>query len=134
MAIEITGVGRDRVLQARVRRELAAALEPLGVAPVKAEATFVDDNGPKGGPAMRCALTVSLPYRPPVRVEHSATTARLAFDGAHATLGRQLERYRERQRESRRRPKKYFVARRLLVGESPAAAAPARRRASPGPR
>jgi hypothetical protein len=67
-----------------------------------------------------------------VRIEHSATTARLAFDGAHATLVRQLERYRERQRESRRRPKKYFVARRLLVGEAPAAA-PARRRGSRGP-
>lgn len=78
------------------------------------EARFVDDNGPKGG-GIRCALTLRLPYRPALRVEQTAMTARLAFDGAIATLERQLERHGERQRERRRRPKKYYVAKRLLA-------------------
>jgi ribosome-associated translation inhibitor RaiA len=50
-------------------------------------------------------------------VEHTATTSRLAFDGAFAALEPRLERYRERQRESRRHPKKYYAAKRLLTGE-----------------
>jgi hypothetical protein len=49
-------------------------------------------------------------------VEHTAQTGRLAFDGAFAVLERQLERYRERDRDERRHPKKYFVAKRLLTG------------------
>jgi hypothetical protein len=45
-----------------------------------------------------------------------AESRRLAFDGAFAALERQLERYRERARDSQRHPKKYFVAKRLLAG------------------
>jgi ribosome-associated translation inhibitor RaiA len=65
---------------------------------------------------MRCAVAVRVPYRPLIRVEHVSVTARLAFDGTFAALERQLERYRERNRDIRRRPKKYFVAKRLLAG------------------
>jgi ribosome-associated translation inhibitor RaiA len=117
MTIEIRGIERDAALRARVSRLLGATLEPLRVKPVAARATFFDDNGPKGGPAIRCALTVRVPYRPTVRVEHTAETPRLAFDGAIPTLERQLERYRERDRDRRRHPKKYFVAKRLTEGE-----------------
>ena len=116
MTIEIRGIGIDRALAARVSRLVGAALDLLKVKPVAAQATFFDDNGPKGGPAIRCALTVRLPYRPSIRVEDLAETPRLAFDGALKTLERQLERYRERDRDSRRHPKKYFVARRLTEG------------------
>jgi len=115
--IGIRGVRADRALRARIRGRLDRTLRRLGVAPVEAEVAFLDDNGPKGGPAQRCALTVHLPYRPSVRVEHTATTSRLAFDGAFAAVEPQLERYRERQRESRRYPKKYYAAKRLLAGE-----------------
>jgi hypothetical protein len=112
--IEMTGVDPGRVVAAQARRRLAAALGRLTVTPVRAQIGFFDDDGPKGGPAVRCALTVRLPYRPPVRVEESAARPRLAFDGAFAALERQLERYREQQRESRRRPKKYYAAKRLM--------------------
>jgi hypothetical protein len=64
---------------------------------------------------------VHLPYRPALRVEHTAETARLAFDGGFGALERRLERYREREREGGRHPKKYFVAKRLTEG-LPAAA------------
>ena len=117
MTIEIRGIDRDVVLRGRVTSRLDDALELLKVKPVVARAAFFDDNGPKGGVAIRCALTVRVPYRPAVRVEHTATTARLAFDGAARTLERQLERYRERDRDSRRHPKKYFVAKRLTEAE-----------------
>jgi hypothetical protein len=43
-------------------------------------------------------------------------THRRAFDEAFTVLERQLERDVERERQSRRRPKKYYVAKRLLSG------------------
>jgi ribosome-associated translation inhibitor RaiA len=116
MVIDIQGVEKDRPLRARVAKVVGAALELIKLAPVRAKATFFDDNGPKGGRGMRCAIDVRLPYRPPIRVEQVAETSRLAFDGAFAALERQLERYRERDRDIKRRPKKYFVAKRLLAG------------------
>ena len=116
MTIEIRGIKRDAVLGARVSRRVRAAIEPLRVQPVAAQVTFFDDDGPKGGPAIRCALTVRVPYRPTIRVEEMAETPRLAFDGAFKALERQIERYRERDRDSRRHPKKYFVAKRLTEG------------------
>ncbi|MBI2528347.1 MAG: HPF/RaiA family ribosome-associated protein [Candidatus Rokubacteria bacterium] len=116
MSIEISGIDRNVALRRRVERQIGAALGPLRVAPVKALVSFFDDNGPKGGLALRCAVTVRVPYRPAIRVENTAATARVAFDGALGVLERQLERYRERDRDVRRRPKKYFAAKRLLGG------------------
>jgi ribosome-associated translation inhibitor RaiA len=116
MVIDIHGVERDTVLRARVAKLVGAALEPIKMAPIRAKVTFFDDNGPKGGLGMRCAVDVRLPYRPAIRVEQVAETSRLAFDGAFGALERQLERYRQRDRDIKRRPKKYFVAKRLLAG------------------
>jgi len=125
--IKITGLERDP-LRGRATRLMTEALAKLTVGPVKGQAAFFDDNGPKGGRAMRCALTVRLPFRPSIRVERSAVTPRLAFDAAFAVLERQLERYRERDRDNKRHPKKYFAARRALAGET----APPRKRARRG--
>lgn len=121
MVIEIHGIGRNRLLQAHVRRQMSAALARLHVTPVSAQVLFLDENGPKGGIDIRCALTVRLPRHPSVRVEHMAQTPRRAFDEAFTVLERQLGRDIERARESRRRPKKYYVAKRLLSegGERP---------------
>ena len=98
--IQISGL-RNPGLRSRISGVLSAALEPVQVKPLAAKVTFFDDNGPKGGRAVRCALTVRVPYRPTVRVEHTAETPRLAFDA------------------------KYYVAKRLLQGEG-APRAPAR--------
>jgi len=116
MVIDIQGVERDKALRARAVKLVGGALEPITLTPVKAKITFFDDNGPKGGLGMRCAVDVRLPFRPAIRVEQVAETSRLAFDGALAALERRLERYRERDRDAKRRPKKYFVAKRLLTG------------------
>jgi len=125
--IKITGLERDP-LRGRATRLMTEALAKLAVAPVKGQVAFFDDNGPKGGRAMRCALTVRLPFRPSIRVEQSAVTPRLAFDAAFAVLERQLERYRERDRDSKRHPKKYFAAGRAVAGEP----SPPRKRARRG--
>lgn len=133
MIIATRGIGRDGALSARVRGRLAAALSALSAKPVRAQAAFFDDNGPKGGQALRCALTVWVPFRPAIRVEHTAQTARLAFDGAFPVLERQLARYRELDRDLRRRPKKYFVAKRVLgEGIEPQSRSRRRRRAREG--
>ena len=113
--IRINGIKRDLVLRGRATKLMLAALARLSVKPVRGQAAFFDDNGPKGGRAKRCALTVRLPYRPSIRVERSAVTSRLALDAAFPVLERQLERYRERARDLKRHPKKYFAARRALA-------------------
>lgn len=125
--IQISGIERDP-LRSRATRLMTETLAKLTVAPVKGQVAFFDDNGPKGGRAMRCALTVRLPFRPSIRVERTAETPRLAFDAAFAVLERQLERYRERDRDSKRHPKKYFAARRALAAET----SPPRKRARRG--
>ena len=117
MTIHIRGIPNDLALRSRVAREMNAAL--LRVKPVAAQVAFFDENGPKGGIAIRCALTVRLPRWPILRLEQVGETARLAFDGGLAMLKRQIERHRERARDQRRRPKKYYAAKRLLGGEPP---------------
>ena len=116
--VRISGIERDAALRARVDKLMTGAVERITVRPVRSQAVFFDDNGPKGGRAMRCALTVRLPYRPSIRVERSAVTPRLAFDAAITVLERQLERYYERERDNKRHPKKYFAADRAVAGET----------------
>jgi ribosome-associated translation inhibitor RaiA len=115
MGVEIRGVPIDRGLRTRVGRRVSAALGRVGVHPAEGQVTFSDENGPKGGLAVRCALTVRLPYRPSLRVEWTAETPRLAFDGAFPALERRIARYRVRTRDLSRRPKKYFAAKRVLA-------------------
>lgn len=117
MAIEIRGAGGDTALETHVEKRMTPVLERGPARPMGALVAFVDENGPKGGVDIRCSLTVQLPGRRSVHVEHMGETARLAFDAAFAVLERQLERDADRSRESRRRPKKYFVAKRLLAAK-----------------
>ncbi|SRR6266542_3415204 len=126
MTIEIQGLTRDRLLRARAAKLVGAALETLRVQPISATVRFFDDDGPKGGPAKRCAIDVRVPYRPEIRVERVAETPRVALDLAMATLERSLERYRERDRDNKRHPKKYFVAKRLSNGDIEAPGKPKR--------
>src|SRR5437867_9451685 len=100
MTIDVRGIPSGGALHAHAIKRLTGIVKRLATAPVEAQAKFFDDNGPRGGRAMRCALTVRLPYRSHVRVEHTAETPRLAFDGTVAALERELEAYRERFRQS----------------------------------
>jgi ribosome-associated translation inhibitor RaiA len=116
--IERAGEVASPALRGYVTSQLASLIERLRLRPTHVRATFVDENGPKGGRAMRCALDVRLPRRSTVHVEATATTPRLAFDGAHGKLARQLTRLRDLRRELRRRPKKYYVAKRALASQT----------------
>jgi ribosome-associated translation inhibitor RaiA len=97
-----------------VTTRMRQVLSRLPLHPVTAHVTFADVNGPKGGNDIRCAVRVELPRQPPIYVERVAPTPRLAFDASYDRMVRQLERYRERWQESRRHPKKYYVAKHLL--------------------
>jgi hypothetical protein len=83
---QVSGLERGATLRGRAAKLMTGAVAKLVVGPVRSQVTFTDDNGPKGGRAMRCALTVRLPYRPTLRVERAAETPRLAFDAAFAVL------------------------------------------------
>jgi ribosome-associated translation inhibitor RaiA len=113
--IELRGVSLSPRLGARVEKRLARELSRIPAGPVIARVTFTDDNGPKDGRALRCALTLGMPRRPTLRVEDVAENAWLAFDRSFLSLRRRLTEYRERRLERTRYPKKYFVAKRLLA-------------------
>jgi ribosome-associated translation inhibitor RaiA len=102
--------------RARVAAGMTTALASLRVEPTSARVTFTDENGPKGGEAILCALEVRLPRQRAVHVAEIASTPRLAFDAALVKLERVLGRLREITRQSKRHPKKYFAARRTLTG------------------
>ena len=113
---------------ARARAGLTRILAARGIDTAHVTVVFTDENGPKGGRALRCAVGVTLPRRAPIRVEHTATTTRLALDGVLDTLERDLARLIERRRDAARRPKKYYAAKALLA--APEARAGAERRRS----
>lgn len=127
--VQISGIDGDPPLYARVLGLIQRHLDRVGLRPVSGRATFTDENGPKGGRAMRCALTVTLPYRPRIHVERTGTDQRRAFDAAIGSLGRELRRYRERDRVAKRRPKKYFAARQADAVGASSPARPDRRSA-----
>ena len=114
--IEFRMKPRSEATRARVAAGLSAVLAPLRVEPTSVRVTFADENGPKGGDAVRCALEVRIPWRAAVHAEGMARTPQLAFDAALTKLERVLAREREMTRQSKRRPKKYFAARRALAG------------------
>ena len=132
MALEIDGLPGNTRLRALIAQRLEIAFERHGVQPVMTHVVFADVNGPRGGRGIRCGLTVECPRRPTLHVDHLGDTGRAAFDGALEALERQVTRDRGRVREKRRRPKKYFVARRLLESDTGARrpGSPPRRRSA----
>ena len=114
MDIRIEGEVDRPIPRAYVTTRLRQVLSRLPLQPVTAHVTFADVNGPKGGNDIRCAMRVELPREPPIVVERMAPTPRLAIDAGYDRLVRQLVRHRERWQDSRRHPKKYYAARRLL--------------------
>jgi ribosome-associated translation inhibitor RaiA len=113
--IEIEGVDARSTLRDVIHRKLESAFARKHPQPVSIRIDFTDENGPKGGVGTRCGITVELPRRrKAVHVEHEAENPRLAFDAAVVSLERQFERERGRAMTKRRRPKKYYVAKRLL--------------------
>ena len=110
MKIRIQGEPGQRLPRTLVATRLAHALGHLPFESLSTAVTFSDVNGPKGGNDICCALVVDLPHQPAIRVEGRGPTPTLAFDVGYDRLVRRLERSRERWRNQRRHPKKYFAA------------------------
>ena len=68
---ELRGLPRLRV---EVMRQLSDLLERRSLTPVSLQVEFFDDDGPRGGVAIRCALTMTPRRAATVRVEHRART------------------------------------------------------------
>ncbi|HXH81722.1 MAG TPA: HPF/RaiA family ribosome-associated protein [Candidatus Tectomicrobia bacterium] len=111
----VEGLPADDPLRALIEGRMEAIRGRRGARPTAVRVGFTDENGPKGGVDIRCAITVELPRRPPVHADALAENHRLAFDGAFEALEREVARDRERARDVQRRPKKYFVARQALL-------------------
>jgi len=97
-----------------VRSRMMEALDWVGARPTMAKVIFTDVNGAKGGVDTRCTIVAEIP----LSVEEMGTTAALAFDAAVVALKHSVTREYERRRALARRPKKYFVAKRLLGPET----------------
>jgi ribosome-associated translation inhibitor RaiA len=114
--IDVIVTNAQGTVNGRTQARLTRAIESHGITTARVTLSFTDENGPKGGVATRGAIGVRLPRRGAVRAEHTATTGRLALDGALDVLERELTQLVERRREAARHPKKYYAARRLLGG------------------
>jgi hypothetical protein len=113
--IQVRGVARDPDFQTSVRDRVRAVLRRANVGAVTAMVTFADQNGPKRGPDTRCTLVVGMPGRRTLRVAEVATDRTLAFSQCLSAVERELTERKGKRRELARRPKKYFLAKRLLA-------------------
>jgi ribosome hibernation promoting factor len=110
--IDTTGLAIASSLKSRVVKQLRRALAGVRTSPVHIRVSFADVNGPKGGLDVRCAIDVSIPQTAPLHVEKTAEHDVTAFDRSAAMISRQIAQQLGRRRESGRRPKKYYAARR----------------------
>ena len=117
MAITIEGLS-DPAPRRLIGKKLEALGGHLARPPIAIRVGFTDENGPKSGVTIRCALTVELGGRGAVHAEDIAATPRQAFDLAFEALERRALKEIDRARDRRRRPKKYFLAKRLLESGS----------------
>ena len=111
----IEGLTAGDALRPLIETRMGTVSGRRGARPTAMRVGFTDENGPKGGVDIRCAITVELPRRPAVHADALAESHRLAFDMAFEALEREIGRDRERARDVQRRPKKYFVARQALL-------------------
>jgi ribosome-associated translation inhibitor RaiA len=116
--IEIEGLHGDPTLEERIVSRIAKACRRLPSEPTSALVNFADENGPKGGPALRCAITAWIPRSKTAHVEAVATSAATAFDAVIDSFQRWVTEHTERMLDARRRPKKYYLAKRLLEPEA----------------
>jgi hypothetical protein len=119
--LDVVGLRAPAARRLRLAARVRATLAALSERATSARLAFTDQDGPRGGPAVRCAATVTLAGWGRLHVEDEASTPELALAGALGRLERRLDRRRTLDREGRRRPKKYYAAAR-------AQQAPGRRR------
>ena len=114
LALEITGLPVAPSLRSRITRRIRRALVGVQTSPIDVHVRFADVNGPKGGSDVRCAIDVRMPRTASMHAEALAERNLTAFDRSAALIKRRIARRLLRRQESSRRPKKYYVAKRLL--------------------
>jgi ribosome-associated translation inhibitor RaiA len=114
LELEVTGVPIAPSLHRRIARRIRRAIVGVQTSPIHVHVTFADVNGPRGGPDIRCAIDVRIPRTAPLHAEAFAERDITAFDRSAAVITRRIARRLLRRQESGRRPKKYYVAKRLL--------------------
>ena len=119
--IMIEGV-HDTALASRIYQKIAATLERVDPPPTRAKIIFADENGPKGGVGIRCTIVNDMPRRRDFSVTELGDSYELAWDAAYEAFDSSITRDRARRRDLVRRPKKYFLAKKLW---SPDATLPA---------
>jgi len=112
--ILVEGVHNNAPFVARVQQRIADTLRRVSPTPTGAKVIFADENGPKGGPGIRCTIVHDMPKRRDFSVSELGETFEIAFDAAFAAIESSVTRDRTRRRALVRRPKKYFLAKRLL--------------------
>ena len=120
-----------------VRTRVVEALDRITSRRTAAKVIFADVNGTKGGVDTRCTIVAEIPRRRELSVEEMGATPEVAFDAAFDALKQSLTREHERRRALARRPKKYFVAKRLLEPDTTLDSpefSPESPRITPGPR
>jgi ribosome-associated translation inhibitor RaiA len=108
--VEVHGLASAHPTARRAADRLLDLLRQHAVRATSTGLRFTDVNGPKGGQDVRCNVTVKVARRPATSVTAVGASPRLAVDAALEKLERRLARLRESTRDSRRHPKKYFVA------------------------
>ena len=116
--ILVEGIHHSPAFVDKVRARIAQALKRVNPTPTGAKIIFADENGPKGGPGLRCTIVHDMPKRRDFSVSEFGETYEVAFDAAYAALESSVSRDRKRRRALVRRPKKYFLAKRLLESEN----------------
>jgi len=119
--VEIVGTTERQCNRVRVQERVQAALVPLRDGARRCRVAFIDDNGPKGGVDIRCTIDVRIAHRPAIRVEAVAISQQLALQLALNRLKRRINHALAVSRVTRRHPKKYFVAARMLADGLPEA-------------
>ena len=110
MLTAITGLRGQRRLRVEVVKQLNSLLARRRLTPVSLRAAFFDDDGPRGGVSIRCALSMRPRRGPTIRVEHAARTYGAAFKGAFAILKRRVKRHVQRRRRRARYPRRRNAA------------------------
>jgi ribosome-associated translation inhibitor RaiA len=127
--IDIEGLHGDSTLEGRIVTRIRKACSRLPSEPTSAVVSFTAQNGHKGGPGTRCAITAWIPGKKTGHVEAIATTPATAFDAVIDSFERWVKEHTDRLMDARRRPKKYYLAKRLLepeAGAQPPAGRPSR--------
>ena len=102
---KIRGLDGQPRLRGHVATRLTRLLTRRRITPRSVRVAFHDDDGPRGGVAIRCALTLTPSRGPILRVEHTARTRSDAFKGALTILARRLKRRVQRRRRRARYPR-----------------------------